>query len=36
MAGQIAGLVSKKQSCEEIINELMSELDLVLGRVCNE
>lgn len=36
MAGQIAGLVSKKQSCEEIINELISELDLVLGRVCNE
>lgn len=36
MAGQIAGLVSKKQSCEEIISELMSELDLVLGRVCNE
>lgn len=36
MAGQIAGLVSKKQSCKEIINELMSELDLVLGRVCNE
>lgn len=36
MAGQIAGLISKKQSCEEIINELMSELDLVLGRVCNE
>lgn len=36
MAGQIAGLVSKKQSCEEIINELMSELDLVLGRDCNE
>ena len=36
MAGQIAGLVSKKQSCEEIKNELMSELDLVLGRVCNE
>lgn len=36
MAGQIAGLVSKKQSCKEIINELMSELDSVLGRVCNE
>ena len=36
MAGQIAGLVNKKQSCKEIINELMSELDLVLGRVCNE
>lgn len=36
MAGQIAGLVNKKQSCREIINELMDELDLVLGRVCNE
>lgn len=36
MAGQIAGLISKKQSCKEIIDELMSELDLVLGRVCNE
>ena len=36
MAGQIAGLISKKQSCKEIIDELMSELDLVLGRACNE
>jgi len=36
MAGQIAGLVSKKQSCEEIINELIGELDSVLGRVSNE
>ncbi|MCC3868850.1 enoyl-[acyl-carrier-protein] reductase FabK [Terrisporobacter mayombei] len=36
MAGQIAGLVSKKQSCKEIINELMSELDSVFGRVSNE
>ena len=36
MAGQIAGLVSKKQSCKEIINELMDELNSVLGRVCNE
>lgn len=27
MAGQIAGLVSKKQSCEEIIKELMSETE---------
>ena len=36
MAGQIAGLISKKQSCKEIIDELMNELDLVLGRVCNE
>ncbi|WP_343346395.1 enoyl-[acyl-carrier-protein] reductase FabK [Terrisporobacter petrolearius] len=36
MAGQIAGLVSKKQTCKEIIDELISELDLVLGRICNE
>lgn len=36
MAGQIAGLVSKKQSCKEIINELIGELDSVLGRVFNE
>lgn len=36
MAGQIAGLVSKKQTCKEIIDELISELDVVLGRVCNE
>ena len=36
MAGQIAGLITKKQSCREIIDELMSELDLLLGRVCNE
>ena len=36
MAGQIAGLVSKKQSCKEIINELISELDLLLGRISNE
>ena len=36
MAGQIAGLISKKQSCKEIIDELMSELEGVLGRVYNE
>ena len=36
MAGQIAGLISKKQSCKEIIDELMSELEDVLGRVYNE
>ena len=36
MAGQIAGLVSKKQSCKEIIDELISELEEVLGRVFNE
>ena len=36
MAGQISGLISKKQSCKEIVDELINELDLVLGRVCNE
>ena len=29
MAGQIAGLVSKEQTCEEIINELMKEVSEV-------
>ncbi|MGL5692899.1 MAG: enoyl-[acyl-carrier-protein] reductase FabK [Peptostreptococcaceae bacterium] len=33
MAGQIAGLVKEKQSCKEIINELMSELEIVLRRI---
>ena len=27
MAGQIAGLVKKEQSCKEIIEELMTEFD---------
>ena len=36
MAGQIAGMVSKKQSCKEIIDDIINELDEVLGRVCNE
>ncbi len=36
MAGQIAGLVSKTQSCKEIIDELIGELEEVLGRVFNE
>ena len=36
MAGQIAGLVSKKQSCKEIIDELIGELEEVLGSVFNE
>ncbi len=31
MAGQIAGLVKKKQSCEEIIQEIMSEAVGLLG-----
>lgn len=30
MAGQIAGLVSKKQSCKEIIEEIMSEAETLL------
>jgi len=30
MAGQIAGLVSKKQTCAEIINELMEETEALL------
>lgn len=35
MAGQIAGLISKKQSCKEIIDELMYEMETVIGSVCN-
>ena len=31
MAGQIAGMVSKRQSCEEIIQELVSEFDALMG-----
>ncbi|MDO5381331.1 MAG: enoyl-[acyl-carrier-protein] reductase FabK [Eubacteriales bacterium] len=30
MAGQIAGLVSKEQTCQEIINELVSETEAIL------
>lgn len=30
MAGQIAGLISKRQSCEEIITEIVSEADKLL------
>ena len=33
MAGQIAGLVKKKQSCKEIVDELMNELEEILRRV---
>lgn len=33
MAGQIAGLVNKKQSCKEIVDELMNELEEILRRV---
>lgn len=35
MAGQIAGLVSKEQSCEEIIQELMSEYKRVVSHPIN-
>ncbi len=31
MAGQIAGMVSKRQSSQEIINELVSEFDALMG-----
>lgn len=31
MAGQIAGMVCKKQSCQEIINELVKEFDELMG-----
>ncbi len=31
MAGQIAGMVCKRQSCQEIINELVEEFDKLVG-----
>lgn len=31
MAGQIAGLIKKKQSCKEMIEEIMSEADKLMG-----
>ncbi|MDO4322877.1 MAG: enoyl-[acyl-carrier-protein] reductase FabK [Lachnospiraceae bacterium] len=33
MAGQIAGLVKKEQTCQEMIEELMAETEAVLGRI---
>ena len=33
MAGQIAGMVSKEQSCEEIIQELVSKYEESIG-IC--
>ena len=33
MAGQIAGLVKEKQSCKEIINELVYEFEETLRRI---
>ena len=32
MAGQIAGLVKKEQSCREIIREIMAEAKVLLNR----
>ena len=32
MAGQIAGLVKKEQSCREIIQEIMAEAKVLLNR----
>ncbi|MFL0248627.1 enoyl-[acyl-carrier-protein] reductase FabK [Candidatus Clostridium stratigraminis] len=32
MAGQIAGLINKRQSCKEIIEEMFTEADLVIKR----
>lgn len=32
MAGQIAGMITKRQSCEEIIKEIMAEAEVLLGR----
>ena len=32
MAGQIAGLVKKQQSCQEIIEEIMKEAEKLLNR----
>ena len=32
MAGQIAGMVSKEQTCEEMIDEMMAQAETLLGR----
>ena len=32
MAGQIAGMITKQQSCQEIISEVISEAEALLGR----
>ena len=32
MAGQIAGLISKEQTCKEMIEEMMGQAEKVLGR----
>ena len=32
MAGQIAGMVSKEQTCKEMMDEMMAQADVLLGR----
>ena len=32
MAGQIAGMIKKEQSCQEIIEEMMAQAEKLLGR----
>lgn len=32
MAGQIAGMVSKEQTCQEMIEEMMEQAEKLLGR----
>ena len=32
MAGQIAGMVSKEQTCKEMIDEMMAQAEALLGR----
>ena len=32
MAGQIAGLISKEQTCKEMIEEMMDQTEKLLGR----
>ena len=32
MAGQIAGMVSKEQTCKEMIDEMMAQAETLLGR----
>ncbi len=32
MAGQIAGMISKEQTCKEMIDEMMDQAETLLGR----
>ena len=32
MAGQIAGMISKEQTCKEMIDEIMEQAEKLLGR----